>query len=395
MNLRNGRAVILDLDSKEAVEQELPDVHDWEALSAIKIADDLTSEHGGDCLVLGTGALTGSFVPASCCGIVRCGGQQPRTAPILGHAGVELKMSGFDFVVLKEKARTPGYLWVRDGVAEFSEAKDMHSLSSWARTDRIRADQGDSKIQVVAAGPWGDAGLASSQLVTDYWGGEDKVGMSAEFGRRGVLAVAFRGMGELELAEPEGHFEEALLLMREQIERLGENRGLASYYLGAARDDFARLTHRHVACYGCPFPCRTFLKTSEDPGELRLVSREPGYLHYDIASLETAFRLGADAKTASEILVACAKAGAEPVSVLSEIERAGKTCTPEEVERIVGALGEVHTVAPANFERSFTNRGDYETCLGLGLCPRYWSKAGFDLSSIAPFAESAFGWPKA
>lgn len=395
MNLRNGRAVMFDLGSKEAVEQELPEVHDWESLSAIRTADGLMSEHGGDCLVLGAGALTGSFVPASCCGIVRCGGEMPRTAPLLGFAGVELKMSGFDFIVLKGKARAQGYLWVRDGMVEFSEVKEMASLSSWARTDRIRADQGDAKIQVVATGPWGDAGHPCSQLVTDYWGGEDKVGMAAEFGRRGVLAVAFRGMGELELAEPEGHFEEALLLMREQIERLGENRGLTSYFPGAARDDFARLTHRHVACYGCPFPCRTFLKTSEDPGELRLVSREPGYLHFDIAALEIAFRLGADAKTASEILAVCAKAGAEPVSVMSEVERAGKACTPEEVGRVIGARGEMRPVAPANFERSFADRKDYETCLGLGLCPRYWSKAGFDLSSIAPFAESAFGWPKA
>lgn len=395
MNLRNGRAVVFDLGSGQCVEQELPEVRDWEALSSIRIADGLISQHGDDSLVLGTGALTGSFVPASCCGIVRCGGQNPRTVPLLGFASLELKMSGFDFIVLKGKARSPGYLWVRDGIAEFIESGEMASLGTWARTDRVRADQGDSKIQVVAGGPWGDVGHPCSQLVTDYWGGEDKVGMAAEFGRRGVLAVAFRGMGELELAEPEGHFEEALLLMREQIERLGESKGLTSYYPGAAREDFTRLTHRQVACYGCPFPCRTFLKTSEDPGELRLVSREPGYLHYDIAALETAFRLGADAKAASEMLAACVKAGVEPVSVMSAVERAGKAFTPEEVGVMIGARDEVRPVPSANFERSFSDRADYETCLGLGLCPRYWSRAGFDLSAIAPFAESAFGWPRA
>ncbi len=393
MNLRNGRAVVFDLDRKVAVEQSLPEVHDWEAISAIRIADGLIAEHGSDCLVLGTGALTGSFVPASCCGIVRCGGQRPKTIPLLGFLGTELKMSGFDFVVLKGVAQSPGYLWIRDGVAEFSESKEMSSMSSWGRTDRIRADQGDSKIQVVAAGPWGDAGLASSELVTDYWGGEDKVGMAAEFGKRGVLAVAFRGMGELELAEPERHFEEAFLLMREHIERLGESKGLASYFEVVARDDFAKLAHRHVACYGCPFPCRTFLKTSEDPGELRLVSREPGYLHYDVAALEKAFQLGADASAASKVIAACAKAGAEPVAVMSQIERSGEPCTLEEAESVIGQRGEIPPAGVTNFERSFDNSKDYDGCLGLGLCPRYWSKAGYDLEKIAPFAESAFGWP--
>lgn len=393
MNLRNGRMLIFDLEKKESVEQELPEVHDWDSISAIKVASDLLSEHGRDCLVLGTGPLTGSFVPASCGGIVLCGADPPKTMPLLGFAGVELKMSGFDFVVLKGKARNPGYLWLRDGLAEFVESEPMRSDSSWARTDRIRADQGDSKIQVLASGPWGDAGLPAAQLVTDYWGGEDKVGMAAEFGTRGVLAVAFRGMGELELAEPEGHFEEALLLMREHIERLGQSRGLASYFDSLARDDFSALTHRHVACYGCPFPCRTYLKTSEDPREMRLVSKEPGYLHYDIAALEKAFELGADARSASDMIAACAKAGAEPVAVMSEIGRSGRKCTPQEVSALVALLKDIPAVGAGNFERSFAARADYDECLGLGLCPRYWSKAGFDRTAIAPFAESAFGWP--
>lgn len=393
MNLRNGRAIVFDLERKESIEQELPEVHEWEAISAVRVADDLLSEHGRDSLVLGTGPLTGSFVPASCGGLVRCGTSPPKTMPLLGFAGVELKMSGFDFVVLKGKAANPGYLWIRDGLAEFVESEAMRSESSWARTDRIRAEQGDSKIQVLANGPWGDAGLPAAQLVTDYWGGEDKVGMGAEFGGRGVLAVAFRGMGELELAEPDSHFEEALLLMREHIGRLGQNKGLASYFDGAARDDFSALTHRHVACYGCPFPCRTFLKTSEDPREMKLVSKEPGYLHYDIASLEKAFELGADARSASEIIAACAKAGAEPVAVMSEVERSGSKCIPQEVSALVAVAKPIPAVSTGNFERSFKAREDYDRCLGLGLCPRYWSKAGFDLTTVAPFAESTFGWP--
>ncbi len=393
MYLRNGRAVVFDLGTRKSVEQEMPEVHDWGSLSAIRMADSLIAEHGSDCLVLGTGALTGSFVPASCCGIIRSRRERPKAVPLLGFAGVELKMSGFDFVVIKGGAETAGYLWLRDGIVELSESEEMRAMNSWARTDKVRADQGDSKIQVITTGLWGDAGHESSQLVTDYWGGEDKVGMAADLARKGILAVAFRGMGELELAEPEGHFEEALLLMREQIDMLGESRGLASYFEAASREDFSRLVHRHVACYGCPFPCRTFLKTAEDPRELRLVSKEPGYLHYDIAALERAFGLGADAKVASEIIAECAKAGAEPVAVVSEMERSGRSPTFDECLSVIRTAGAAAPAKAENFERAFKKVEDYETCLGLGLCPRYWSKVGFDLQTIAPFAESAFGWP--
>jgi aldehyde:ferredoxin oxidoreductase len=394
MYLRNGRALVFDLGTMESVEQELEEARDLEAISSIRVADALIAGHGGDCLVLGTGALTGSFVPASCCGIVRCGGRSPRTVPLLGFAGVELKMSGFDFVVVKGVAATPGYLWLRDGMGEFCESKDMPELDSWARTDKIRAEQGDSKIQVVTTGQWGDAKLHSSQLVTDYWGGEDKVGMAAVFGGMGLSAVAFRGMGELELAEPEGHFEEALLLMREHIGNLGESRGLASYFQTAARDDIARLAHRYVACYGCPHPCRTFLKTSEDPSEMRLVSKEPGYLHYDIAALEKAFSLGADAKVASDIIAACARSGAEPVAVMSHIESSGKECTLDETAQVLEEPMDVPSSGAAGFERAFGRPEEYERCIGLGLCPRYWAKAGFDIVRIASLAESALGWTK-
>lgn len=393
MYLRNGRIGVFDLSNKESSEEVLEEANTWDGISAVRISQALLDRHGPASLVLATGALTASFVPASCCGFIRTSGASPKISPLLGFAGVELKLSGFDFVVLKGRAEKPGYLWVRDGIIEFSESDEMRSMNAWARTDRVRADQGDSKIQVIAVGPWGDAMSPASQLVTDYWGGEDKVGMAAEFGRRGLLAVAFRGMGELEIAEPEGHFEEALLLMREQVARLGDNKGLASYFDGAAREDFGRLVHRHVGCYGCPFPCRTYVKVDEDPRELRLESREPGYLHYDIPALETAFGLGLDARSATLLLRGCSKAGVEPVAAAKRLAEEEKLSGGYDLSISDMHAADLPNAGAKNFERAFAEEEEYLAALGLGLCPRYWSKAGWDLMSIAPFAESAFGWP--
>jgi len=196
MYLRNGKVGIYDLSSEELEEQALPEEDNLESL---KIAERLASEHGPDPLLLGTGALTGSFVPASCAGFVWT---LNGFVPILGFAGVELKLSGFDFVVLKGRVQKPGYLWIRDSVIEFVESENLTSMDTWKRADKIRADQGDGKIQVLSVGPWGDASEPASQLVIGYWGGEDKVGMGAEFGRRNIAAIAIRGMGELEVKEP-------------------------------------------------------------------------------------------------------------------------------------------------------------------------------------------------
>ncbi len=398
MYLRNGRIAIADLGSNEVADQEFAEEATWDSMSSLAIAERLAEEHGQDSIVLGTGVLTGSFVPASCAGIVRAArdadGRQ-RVMPVMGMAGFELKLSGFDFIVVKGRADKPSYLWVRDGMIDVVEAEDMVKMTSWARSDKIRGDQGDSKIQVVSVGPWGDAGHPQAQAIVEYWGGDDKSGVGSEFGKKNLVAVAFRGMGELELAEPEGHFEDAILLMREQVAKLGENKGLASYTGVAAREDFRKLVHRNIGCYGCPFPCRSYLKVAEDPGELRLVSKEPGYLHYDIPALAKAFELGMDAKEATLALMECAKAGAEPHSALTWASESSGKVTRQAVLEVLAAPQDAKRglvdLPPANMEAAFDDIDTYRACLGLGLCPRYWSKVGFDMVQVASFAEDLLG----
>jgi aldehyde:ferredoxin oxidoreductase len=369
-----------------------------EKMSSISIANGLASEHGEDSLVLGTGVLTGSFVPASCAGIVRGRNDadgRSRLMPIMGFAGFELKLSGFDFIVIKGVAERPSYLWIRDGIIDLVNADELRPLDSWGRTDRIRADQGDSKIQVIAAGSWCDSKHPQSQAVVEYWGGDDKSGIGADLGNKNLVAIAFRGMGELELAEPEGHFEDAILLMREHVVKLGENRGLASYSDVADRADLKSLLHRNVGCYGCPFPCRSFLKIAEDPSELKFVAKEPGYLHYDIPALREAFATGFDARDATVALMKCAKAGAEPHTVLKWASEISSKVTMESVDEVLSKPFDTKHMRvehpPGNFDPSFGDTDTYRTCLGMGLCPRYWAKVGFDAPQVGLFAQNLFG----
>ena len=398
MYLRNGKIGIFDLASKELVEEEFVEGSSWKRMSTISIADDLASKHGEDSLILGTGVLTGSFVPSSCAGIARGPSGSdglPRLMPIMGFAGFELKLSGFDFIVVKGVSERPGYLWVRDGMIDLVSAEGLRHLDSWARTDKVRADQGDSKIQVIAGGAWCDSKHPQSQAIIDYWGGDDKSGIGAELGKKNLVAIAFRGMGELELAEPEGHFEDAILMMREHVVKLGANHGLASYSEVADRGDFKKLLHRNVGCYGCPFPCRSYLKISEDPKELRLVAKEPGYLHYDIPALRKAFEVGLDAKDATVALMKCAKAGAEAHSVLKWASEISSKVTLASVDEVLADPADAKRSRiehpPGNFESSFGDTETYRTCLGMGLCPRYWAKVGFDMPEVSLFAKDLVG----
>ena len=388
MYLRNGRVGVIDLPTKESSEQEFSEELAKDDISSIRIAERLASEHGQDALILGTGLLTASFVPAACAGILWA---RRGFMPLLGFTGFELKLTGFDFIVVKGRAAAPGYLWIRDGIIEFVDSDKIQSLDSWKRTDKIRSDQGDGKIQVLSVGPWGDAGKHSAQVISNYWGGEDKVGLGSEFGTRNLAGIAFRGMGEVELQEPERHFEDSLILMKDHVLRLGKNNGLASYWKGADREDFRKLTHRTVACYGCPFPCRSYLKVFEDPKELRMVEKEPGYLHYDIPALEKCFGSGLSASDSTVALMRCARAGAEPASVMDSIITSGQKVSLESIGAALAKPLDIKNLRAMNFESSFSDIDQYKVCVGLGVCPRYWANIGFNLEAVASYGQSALG----
>jgi hypothetical protein len=398
MYLANGRAGVVNLDTLEISELEL-DEDSLLSGDAISIAEELLSNSGGDGFVLGSGILTASLIPAACAGFVLGTPKDnaKRIAPLLGHAGAEFKLSGFDFLVVKGRASEPGYLWARDGMIEFVRAPEIKNFDSWGRTDKIRDSQGDKRIQVLSVGPWGDAGFDASQFVVDYWGGEDKSGLASELGRRNLLAIAFRGMGEFEVSDSEGHLKACLRIQAEQMARMGRSFGIESYDAAFAREDFRQLVHRPIACFGCLFPCRSFLKIHEGPKVMEHFHKEPGYLHYDIPALHKALESGMSVREATEVLIKCARAGVEPVSVIAEFMRSNGKAPPSSLDPLLGQGHDVQRAGEADlrggFARSFGDGQSYMKCLGLGLCPRYWAKAGLDITAISECAEPAIGVP--
>jgi aldehyde:ferredoxin oxidoreductase len=387
MDLANGRVGIIDLGSREVSEQELSEEVIVREFSSVKVAEALASEHGKNSLILGTGLLTGSLMPAACAGIARGrpaeDGRQ-RISPLLGFAGMELKLTGFDFVVVKGCASEPSYLWIRDGIIELVASSGLRGTDAWARTDKIRADQGDRRVQVISAGRWGDAEKPCSQYVVNYWGGEDKSGLAADLGSKNLVAVAFRGMGEMSVTDSNAHFANALRILKEHHARLGESKGLESYSALAGRDDFRGLLHRNLACFACPYPCRSYLKLFEDPKQMAHEHKEPGYLHYDVPALSKALSIGLGVREATEAMILCAREGAEPVAVLSQAHSQGMDSV-DGVRKVLADSPRIHPPPSSecigSFQRAFPEESVYFDCLGRGLCPRYWAKVGLPLPS--------------
>ena len=147
-------------------------------------------------MVIANGLLTGSPVSTATRYVVSArspltGGYGESEAG--GFWGPELKMAGFEAILIKGKSAEPVYLWIQDGQAELRSAKHL-----WGRTPLdvqkdIRSELGDDKIRVLQIGPAGENLVRYACLTNDLRHFNGRNGMGAVMGSKNLRAVAVRG----------------------------------------------------------------------------------------------------------------------------------------------------------------------------------------------------------
>jgi len=351
--LTSDKIGIVDLATGEIIEEELED--DWvlEKIGGAGITKFLYDRfEDEDPVVLGTGLLTGTLIPGSASGVITA--KSPLTGrvshvPLNLNAGMELKYSGFDYMVIKGASEKPVYLWVHDGIADLNDADDLWGKDVWAATDHIRDIMGDDLIQVLGIGEAGEKGSELSQVCINYWQSADRMGFGNLFGGKRLKLIAIRGMGLLEIAEPEAFVENcAELLSAVQSGAAIGTRGIAAMAAVLGEEDIESwlkpLTHKHMACFNTPIPTNTFVFLDEDPARLEETRiEEPGFLLTDIFPLLAFKRLGLAAADACRVLRTCAKYGIDGAAVAELSEKAGLT-DPEAIKNsLPGLKGPVST----------------------------------------------------
>ena len=126
----SGKILHVDLSKEKAWEEPLSQERIRNFLGGRGINAALLFEtvaHGADplgarnVLIFGTGALSGTFAPASGRTTVTCKGPATHLylkSSVGGHFGPELKFAGFDQLIIYGKARKPVYLWIRNSRVE-------------------------------------------------------------------------------------------------------------------------------------------------------------------------------------------------------------------------------------------------------------------------------------
>jgi len=357
--LSTNKIAIVDLANSKVSDRELDEDLVKEKMGGAGITTALYEQYQNeDPIVLGTGLLTGTLAPASALGMITA--KSPLTgkvchAPFTLYAGLELKYSGFDYVVIKGKSPKPVYLWMHDGVADISDAKDVWGKDVWTSTDTIREVMGDQLIQVLTIGKAGESESDFAQVCINYWASGDRWGFGKLFGQKKLKGVALRGMSLLEVSDAEGFVRQCKeLLSALKAGAFAGKKGIAELSVAIGEEDIqkwlAPLVHRHESCFNTPFPTNTFVFLDEDPKLLKESEKEePGFLVTDIYGLLGFKKLGLSAADACALLRECARYGIDAVAVAELSQKAGKK-KPDEIKKSFSGLkGSLENIGKGTF----------------------------------------------
>lgn len=342
--LASDKIAVIDLASGEVEEQELSDELVQEKIGGAGITLALYEQYkDSDPLVLGTGLFTGTLVPGSSLGVIT--GKSPLTgtvvhSPFTQYAGMELKYSGFDYIVIKGQAAEPSYLWIHDGIADLNPAGPLWGMDVWEAVKTVRHEMGDEMIQVLGAGPAAQKGSDLGQLMINQWASGDRFGMGRALAAKNLVLVALRGMGLLEIAEPDDFVEKCQeLLGAVKGGAWAGKKGIADLGAALGFDDFpawiGEVVHRSRGSFNTPFAYNTYamIEGAVDGKEEESIE-EPGVMIGDPAAAGELKRLGLAAKDAAGLIRQCAKLGLDVVAVAKVCEAKGVT----DAAGIAGAL---------------------------------------------------------
>ena len=121
-----------------------------------------------------------------------------------GFIGAQIKYAGYDGFLITGKADKPTYLFVEDGKVEFRSAERLWGKLTGETQEMIKEEVGDPDLCVSAIGPAGENLVRYACVITEYRAA-GRGGVGAVLGSKKLKAIAVRGSGTNEVADPEAY----------------------------------------------------------------------------------------------------------------------------------------------------------------------------------------------
>ena len=147
-------------------------------------------------LIFAAGVMTGTTLPGT--GRHAVGAKSPLTGALAsseagGYWGTELKKTGFDAIVIRGKAESPVYLWIKDGEVEIRDANHLWGKVTGETEDLIRSELGDERAQISLIGTGGEKQVLYACVLNNTSRAAGRSGIGAVMGSKNLKAVAVRG----------------------------------------------------------------------------------------------------------------------------------------------------------------------------------------------------------
>lgn len=119
-----------------------------------------------------------------------------------GWWGPELKLAGFDGIIVTGQSPRPVFLWITDGKAELRDASHLWGKLSGEVHDTLK-EQTDRRARILQCGVAGENGVRLANIVNELKHFNGRSGLGAVMGSKRLKAIAVRGRGKMEAKDPQ------------------------------------------------------------------------------------------------------------------------------------------------------------------------------------------------
>jgi aldehyde:ferredoxin oxidoreductase len=160
-------------------------------------------------LCLSAGPIVGLLGPTT--GRMNVAARSPLTgiygnSNVGAYLGAELKMSGYDDLIIKGRAEKPSYIYICDDEVEVRDASHLWGKNVIETTRILQEDLGE-EFRVAAIGQAAENGVLFANIMFDYWEAAGRTGLGAVMASKNIKAIAAKGSGELTVHDPKRYME--------------------------------------------------------------------------------------------------------------------------------------------------------------------------------------------
>ena len=141
-----------------------------------------------------------------------------------GQFGAELKLAGYDLLILEGRAPEPVYLHIENERARLLPAGHLWGRTVWETEERIKHTHQDPLIHLASVGPSAEYGCRFACVVNDMHRAAGRSGVGTVMASKHLKSIAVRGTKGLSVANPEAFMQVAqstAQAMREDSGRKG------------------------------------------------------------------------------------------------------------------------------------------------------------------------------